>query len=122
MIIAKNLCALRKSTSGGRIAELPVDAPVVEHAAELVDRAVEKRLLFRRQGRGRERQELRPVRIAGEQVGVPPDVAGLDRLALGVGKARQHVLRPPGRSVCGDPVPRNEKSLMGNRGSANGGI
>jgi hypothetical protein len=77
-----------------QIAQLPGDAPLVEHAAERVDRAVEERLLFFRQRRRRDSQELRPVGIAAEQVGVPPHVAGFDRLALGVGERGQHLLRP----------------------------
>jgi hypothetical protein len=73
---------------GRQVAQVPLDLPLVEHAAELVDRAIEEGLLLGRQGRGRKRQELCPVGIAAEQVGVPPDVARLDRLALGVGEAR----------------------------------
>ena len=95
MIIAKNLWRLEKVPDLGRqVVQLPVDLPVVEHAAELFDRAVEERLLLGRQPRRREREQLRPVGIAGEQLGIPPDVAGFDRLALGVGEGGQHALRP----------------------------
>ena len=87
--------ALEKVPDLGRqVAQLEGDLPIVEHAAELVDRAVEERLLLGRQFRRRHREELRPVGIAGEQVGIPPHVAGFDRLALGVRERRQHVTRP----------------------------
>ena len=77
-----------------QIAPFPIDLPLVEHGAELVDRAVEKGPLFLGQRRRRDRQQFRPVGIAGEEVGVPPDVAGFERLALGVGHRRQHAARP----------------------------
>ena len=77
-----------------QVAQIPGDLPIVEHAAELLDRAVEKRLLLGRKLGGRVGQQLCPVGIAGEQIGVPPDVAGLDRLALGVRQAGQHTLGP----------------------------
>jgi len=79
---------------GRQIAQLPADAPLVEHAAELVDRAVEERQLLGGERRGRHGQELSPIGIAAEEVGVPPHVAGFDRLALGVGERGQHLLRP----------------------------
>src|SRR5262249_17373323 len=77
-----------------QVVQLPIDPPVVEHAAELVDRAVEERPLLRRERRRRKGQKLRPVRPPGEQVGVPPDLARPDRLALGGGRARQPLLCP----------------------------
>ena len=48
-------------------------------------------------------EQLRPVGIAGEEIGIPPDVAGLQRLALGVGHRRQHAARP-GEDRLGDVV------------------
>ncbi len=86
-----------------QVPPFPVDLPVVEHDAELVDRAVEERLLFRRQGRRGIGQQFRPVRIAGEEIGVPPDVAGLQRLALGVRHRRQYRARP-GEDRLGDEI------------------
>jgi len=87
--------ALEKVPNLGRqIAQLPADAPLVEHAAELVDRAVEERLLLGRERRRRDGEKLRPIGIAAEEVGVPPHVAGFDRLALGIGERGQHLLRP----------------------------
>jgi hypothetical protein len=79
---------------GRQVVALPIDVPIVEHAAELVDRPIEEGLLLGRERRGRHRQELRPIGIAAEQIGVPPDVAGFDRLALGLRQGRQHVPRP----------------------------
>jgi len=48
---------------------LPIDLPVVE------------------------RPEAFSIGLAGEQLGIPPDVAGFDGFAFGVGQARQRVLR-----------------------------
>src|SRR5439155_380307 len=72
-----------------QVAQLPLDLPFVEHAAELVDRAVEERLLLLGQGRWRERQQLRPIGIAAEQVGVPTDVKV-----------------PSVTAICSSPMPR----------------
>ena len=84
---------------GRQVMPLPIDLPVVEHAAQLFDRAGEELLLLLRELRRREGQKLVPIGIAGEQLGVPPDVAGLDGFALGVGQARQRVLRQSERSA-----------------------
>ena len=100
---------------GRQVAELPVDAPVVEHAAKLVDRTREEGLLLGRELGGRKRQELRPVGISGEQIGVPPDVAGFDRLALGVRQARQHVPRPS-ENRLGDVVAAKRRIAHANHG------
>ena len=83
---------------------LPVDLPVVEHAAELFDRAGEELLFLRRQLCRREGQKLPPIGIAGEQLGIPPNVAGLYGFALGVGQARQRVLRQA-KDRLGEVVP-----------------
>src|SRR6476646_6059705 len=92
MIMAKNLWRLRKShTSGGR-----------SHSSKVICQSLS---MWHSSLTGpsrnacssavsRDREQLRPVRIAGEQVGVPPHVAGLDRLALGVGERGQHMARP----------------------------
>ena len=105
MIIAKNFLRFQKIPDLGRqVVPLPIDLPVVEHAAQLFDRPGEKLLLLGRQPGRREGQKLAPVGIAGEKIGIPPDVAGLDGFALGVGQARQRVLRHP-EDRLGDPVP-----------------
>ncbi len=103
---------------GRQITQLPIDLPVVEHAAELFDGSVEKRLLFGSQCCGGKREQLRPVGIAAEKIGIPPDVARFDRLALGVGQARQH-LAGPAEDRLGDPVPAKRGGSHGKfRGSA----
>ncbi len=86
-----------------QVAPFPIDLPVVEHGAEFVDRAMEEGFFFRRQRRRRVAKQFRPVGIAGEEVGVPPDVAGLQRLALGVGHRRQHAAGP-GEDRLGDEI------------------
>ena len=86
-----------------QIAPFPIDLPVVEHRAEFVDRAVEEGRFLCGQRRRRVGEQFRPVGIAGEQIGVPPDVAGLQRLALGVRHRRQHATRP-GENRLGDEV------------------
>ncbi len=60
-----------------KIAPFPTDFPLVNHGAELLDRAVQESGLFLGQGRRREGQQFRPIRIAREQVRIPPDVACL---------------------------------------------
>ena len=87
-----------------QVVPLPIDLPVVEHAAELFDGAGEELLFLRRQLRRREGQKLPPIGIAGEQLGIPPDVAGLDGFALGIGQARQRVLRQA-KDRLGEVVP-----------------
>jgi hypothetical protein len=71
-----------------QVAEFVDNAPVVEHGAERLGRPVEERLFLRAQFREALRAHRRPVGRAGEQLRVPPDRAGLDRLALGVGHGR----------------------------------
>ena len=68
MIMPKNLFALDKVPDfGGQVAPFPIDPPVVEHPAELVDRAFEERLLLVGQCRRRGGKQLRPVGIAGKK-------------------------------------------------------
>ena len=88
---------------GRQIAPFPVDLPVVEHRAELIDRTMEESLLLRRQRGRRLLQQLRPVRIAGEEIGIPPDITRLERLALGVGHRRQNPACP-GEDRLGDKI------------------
>ena len=63
--------------------------PVVDHAAELVRRPVEERLLLRRQHDGRDRAQLVPVGRSGKKLGIKTDGTGFERLRLGVGDLRQ---------------------------------
>ena len=65
--------------------------PVGDHRAQLVDLAVEEALLLVGELRGGQRQELLPVGLAGEELAVPPDRPGLDRLALGLRHRRHHL-------------------------------
>src|SRR5205814_4244872 len=58
-------------------------------------------------------KQLRPVWIAGEQVGVPPDVAGLQRLPFGVRHRRQHGARPR-KDGLGDKIAAKGKRGHGN--------
>ena len=87
-----------------QVVPFPIDLPVVEHAAELFDGACEELLLLVRELRRREGQKLAPIGIAGEQLGIPPHVAGLDGFALGVGQARQRVLRQA-KDRLGETIP-----------------
>ncbi len=63
--------------------------PVVRHGAELLGLVVEERELFGAQLRRGEGEELAPVRVAREQLAVPPHRSGLDRFALGLRHRRQ---------------------------------
>src|SRR5215470_5066488 len=49
--------------------------------AKRVEGAIEERPFLIGQRSGRLAQQLRPIGIAGEEIGVPPDVAGLERFA-----------------------------------------
>src|SRR3954454_4085339 len=69
---------------GRQVAPFPKDLPLVEHGAELVDGAVEEGLLLFGQRCLRDLEQLRPIGLAGEEITAPPDVAALQRLALGV--------------------------------------
>lgn len=83
-----------------QVAPFPKNLPLVEHGAELVDGAIKEGLLLVGQPRLRHLQQLRPVRVAGEEIGVPPDVAGLQRLTLGIGHRRQHAAGPGEDRLC----------------------
>ena len=65
--------------------QLVSDAPIVEALAQLDGRAVEEGALLRGERDRRCAAKLRPVGRAAEQLGVPADGAGLERLALGLG-------------------------------------
>ena len=78
--------------TGGRQVAVDVGRlPVGHHRAELLDVVVEEPLLVGgKPGVGRFEQPS-PVRPAGEELAVPPDGAGLDRLALGLRHRRHHL-------------------------------
>jgi len=74
-----------------QIGPLVRDVPLIEHAAQLLARAVEERLLGRRELRRSRREQLFPLRSAGEQLPVPPHRARLERFLLGLRHARQEL-------------------------------
>ncbi len=82
----------------GDVVQLVADAPIVEPLAQLVGRPVEKGALLVGERDRRHAAELGEVGLAGEQLGVPADGAGLERLALGVGDGRHGALQ---RAVSG---------------------
>src|SRR5262245_44780865 len=86
-----------------QIAELPIDLPIVQHVAELLDRAINEGLLFVRKHRRRKFQKLLPIGVAAEQLCVPPDIAGFDGFPFRGRHARQHALRPV-ENRCSDPL------------------
>jgi hypothetical protein len=65
------------------------DVPVVRHPAQGVARAVEEGLLFGGELRLGQGQQLVPVGLAGKQLTLEPDRAGLERGAFGVGQRGQ---------------------------------
>ena len=67
------------------------DFPVVDHRAQLFDRAIEEGLFFGGQLRlGVVEQDV-PVRITGEQFALEANRAGFQRDALGLRQRRQHL-------------------------------
>ena len=75
-----------------QVVRFPGHAPVVDHAAQLFDRAIHECLFCGGQPGGRHGKKLIPIRIAGKQGRVPPAVAGFDRFALRSGKGGQGCL------------------------------
>ena len=67
-----------------QIGALVGDAPVIEHAAQLLARPVEERSFRGGELRGLRGEQLRPARRAGEQLPVPPHRARVERLLLGL--------------------------------------
>ena len=67
------------------------NGPVVEHFAERLAGPIEKCLFLLRQLRRRIRHQAIPVRHAGKQFAVPPDITGLERLAFGIRHRWQHL-------------------------------
>ena len=81
------------------IVQFMANAPVVEPLAELGGRPVEKGALLGGQRDGGDAAKLRPVRLAGEQLGVPADGARLERLAFGLGDRRHRAFQ---RAIGGE--------------------
>ena len=85
---------------GRQVAQLMGDLPLVDHAAQLLHRAVEKRALFRTQRRPRHGQQLAPVRPAAEQIAVPPHGPCVQGLLLGLGHLREDALEPDQQRIA----------------------
>ena len=81
-----------------QIAPVPGDIPFIQHAAQFAHGTVDEALFIRRQRGRRHAEQLAPVGIAREQVGVPPAVAGFDGFAFG-GRHGRHGIAGP--AVCG---------------------
>jgi len=79
---------------GRQIVKLMGDAPFIQHRAQLLNRTVEKRLLFLRELRLGHREEFFPVGLAAEQIAVPPHCAGIQSFPFGLGNLRQHFPEP----------------------------
>src|SRR5687768_11908803 len=73
-----------------KIVQLVSDLPVVDHRAQLFDRAIDEVLLVRAQRRFRVREQLVPVGLAAEEIAVPPYRSGVEGLLLGLGHLRQN--------------------------------
>ncbi len=93
-----------------QVGAVGADVPVVDHAAGFFGRAVQKRLLFRRQRQRPDGVELVPVRAPGEQFSVPADRAGIERLLLG--------LADPGQDRLHGPVDRRQQHRPADCGDA----
>jgi hypothetical protein len=74
-----------------QVVEFVRHLPVIDQAAGFLAFVVEEGLLGRRQLGHRIGVQLLPVRLAAEQLAFPPDGAGLERIALGIGHLRQHL-------------------------------
>ncbi len=111
MIMPKNFLRLMKSqTSGGRSRHSQLIFQSSSIAQSSSTGPLRNACLLSGQRRRRVGQQLRPVGIAGEKVGVPPDIAGLQRLALGVRHGRQHAARP-GEDRLGDEIAAEGKGV-----------
>jgi hypothetical protein len=73
----------------GQVIQLVRHLPVVDHAAELLHRSVEKAALFVSEARRRKREQLLPIRPAAEELTLPPHGAGIERFLLSLRDRRQ---------------------------------
>jgi hypothetical protein len=78
----------------GNVAMLEGDLPVVDQPAQLLGRAVEKRLFLGAQLAGGACQQLGEIGVAAQQIGLPADGAGVQRLAFGLRHGGQHAADP----------------------------
>src|SRR5450759_1043017 len=91
MIMPKNPRSLMNcQTSGGRSARLWVMSPIVQHGTQLLDFIVQKGLLPSTQSTLWKGQQLVPIRIAAEQLAIPPHRTCVDRFLFGGGNLRQN--------------------------------
>ena len=103
---------------GRQVHVLVGDAPVVEHPTELLDRAVQKRLLGGAQAGRRQVAQARPLGTARKKLGIPPGAADLQRLLLGAGHGR-HDAPELFQQVSGDQGPA-ERGDEGDRSECRG--
>ena len=75
------------------VVQFMADAPVVEPLAEFGGRPVEEGALLGGERDGGDAAQLRPIRFAREQLGVPADGARLERLTLRLGDGRHCALQ-----------------------------
>ena len=68
--------------------------PIVDHGAELLHRTVKECLLLCAKAGRLDRLQLGPIRITGEKLRLPPDFAGGERFAFGLGQRGQGFLGP----------------------------
>ena len=73
-----------------QVRQLMSNLEIIRHPAGFFYRTVEKRLLFSGQARLRIVMQLFPVRLALEQVALPPGGARVDRFFLGARHRRHH--------------------------------
>src|SRR3954451_17810176 len=65
-----------------QVVQLIPHLPVIAHAAELLHRTVDERLLFSAECGFLERENLVPVGLAAEELAVPPHRAGIEGFLL----------------------------------------
>jgi hypothetical protein len=87
--------------------------PIVDHGADLLGRAIEECLFFGGQRQRTDIEELFPARLAGEQLGIPADGAGVERLLLGARHFWQdgldHAIGRPGDSELAQRLERQRQ-------------
>lgn len=86
---------LDESPHGGR--QVPVYVaclPIAHHGAKPLRFVFQERSFLLRERRSRRRQQLAPLRFAGEKIAFPPDGAGLDRFPFGPGHGRNPAAVP----------------------------
>src|SRR5690606_7426079 len=85
------------------------DLPVVQHAAQLLHRAVEKSALLDAQGRRRHVEQPAPARPAAEELGLPPDRARFDRRGFGGRDRRQQLAEQVEHAIAHQPAPQRRQ-------------